>query len=218
MLGLVHKKILDFLRTNAVLTRFIWGIRVHKRIIPPTWDVTTLCLKKAIDSRISETSFRFLDMGCGHLALLGQYVKKTFADAEVLSVDIYPSFAENAQLNVEANGYRVIVKHSNLFDDVDGTFDLMTFNPPYKPEISGDPGEFPLTRFSGVDGFDASRHFLEQAKQRLNKNGKIFLGINCFFLPQSRCVEVIEQCGYQVTEIISAPMNTSRVFVASLTD
>ena len=89
MVGTIYKYFLDQLRSIDSLTHLIWGFRVHNKLQPITWDLSSIVLKKAFDIYTNRDDLHFLDMGCGQVALLGQYFKKTHSSAIVTSVDIY---------------------------------------------------------------------------------------------------------------------------------
>src|SRR5687768_18549234 len=116
--GRAYKRVLDVVRSSPPLTNLIFGIRVPNRIIPFTWDVTTLVLKKAIDRHIPDSGMSVLDMGCGHVGLLAQYVKRTKPSSIVVGAEIYPEFVENAELNARANGLSASFKQSDLYQSV----------------------------------------------------------------------------------------------------
>ncbi len=214
MFGRLYKKGLDFLRSNTVITRQIWGVPVHERMIPWTWDVTSLVLKRAIEEHEPAGRFSYLDMGCGHIALLGQYVKRRRPDARVVAVDLYAEFADNARANVEANGLDIEVHQSDLFTNVEGRFDLITFNLPYKPEALAPPGvAWREATFSGADGADTARRFLAAGQDYLTPAGVVLCGVNCYFLPEPLARDVITRMGWVVDHTVRRRMNTARVFV-----
>lgn len=215
MLGMTYKKCLDAVRSNDRLTSWLWGVRIHRKMIPFTWDVTTLCLKKAFDQMVPTDPFAFLDMGCGHLGLLGQYIKTVRPDASVTAIDLYPEFAENARMNIDANRLDIDVRQGDLYDGIVGKFDVISFNPPYKPDDGSVTLDYHATTFSGIDGMDATRRFLSGAHQFLTDRGRVFLGINCFFVPENICLKVIEEQNFMVDQIVYRRMNTARVFVLS---
>lgn len=200
---------------NDRLTALVWGLPVHRKLRPMAWDLTTICLKKAIDRLAPDGAFRYLDMGCGHIGLLGQYLKKLRPDAEVISADVYTEFVENARHNAARNGLRIEFRQSDLFEAVEGSFDLVSFNPPYVPEALDDTTLYPKATRGGPDGTRVMRRFLEQAAGFLAPEGRIFLGINCFFVPEERCREIIRESGYSVEDVVRRPFNTARVFVLS---
>jgi methylase of polypeptide subunit release factors len=214
MIGKVHKKVLDVLRSNDTVTRWIWGVPIQQKLIPWTWDVTTLVLKRALDESLPVGRFSYLDMGCGHVGLVGQYVKRHRHDASVVSVDLYPAFAENARANIAANDLDIDVRQSDLFSSVSERFDLITTNLPYKPErLAPDGIDWPSTTFSGPDGTDTTRRFLAEAHEHLTPRGVVFLGINCFFLPEAMARDIIAKAGWIVMQTVRRRLNTARVFV-----
>ena len=74
--GLIYKRMLDFLRSSKILLLYFWGIKVEEKIHDYFWDVVTINLKNLIDKQHLEKFNCYLDMGCGHIAILGIYFKK----------------------------------------------------------------------------------------------------------------------------------------------
>ncbi len=74
---------------------------------------------------------RVLDMGtgCGVNAVLAAGVSR-----DVVAVDVNPIAVAAARANAELNGVadRVDVRRSDVFDGVDGDFDLIVFDPPFR--------------------------------------------------------------------------------------
>lgn len=66
-------------------------------------------------------------------------------------------------------------KKSNLFENIKGKFDLIIFNPPYLPQDKLEDKESQIATTGGKKGSEIINEFLNQAKEHLNKNGKIFL-------------------------------------------
>ena len=64
---------------------------------------------------------------------------------------------------------------SDLFENVKWKFDLITFNPPYLPEYEGEDEESRLITTGGKNGHEITERFLKEARQFLNKDGKILL-------------------------------------------
>jgi release factor glutamine methyltransferase len=52
----------------------------------------------------------------------------------VVTVDLNPSAVEAAKANAARNGVadRVVVRRSGVFESVDGRFDLIVFDPPFR--------------------------------------------------------------------------------------
>jgi ribosomal protein L3 glutamine methyltransferase len=78
---------------------------------------------------------------------------------------------------------RLQLIHTDLFEGIEDTYDLIVSNPPYVDEDSMDelPDEYrhepELALESGSDGLDHTRNILEQAAARLNPNGVLLVEI-----------------------------------------
>jgi len=116
----VYVAVLDLLRSSTLLTRVIYGVRVERKILSLNWDLTTIVLKKAIDTEFGAAARDVLDMGCGHLAILGQYIKKRHPESRVTSVDIYQELLDNAALNARENAVAISFVRSDLYENVKG--------------------------------------------------------------------------------------------------
>lgn len=70
------------------------------------------------------------DLGCGN-GLLGIALAKRFPDIELTLADDSLLAVESAIANAEHNGLQATVAHSDLLEDVIGTFDFIVCNPPF---------------------------------------------------------------------------------------
>lgn len=210
--GRAYKRVLDVVRSSPPLTFLVFGIRINKRIIPFTWDVTTLVLKKAIDRAIPDCGKSVLDMGCGHVGLLAQYVKRTKPSSSVTAADIYPEFVENAESNARANGLSVSFTQSDLYESVAGKFDFILFNPPYVP-LTDVQKDYPRSVYGGVEGTDTIQRFLAESRDHLASDGRILLGVNCFHVSEERMKTIIQSHCYTLEAVEKRRFNTARVFV-----
>ena len=113
---------------------------------------------------------KILDMGTG--TGLQAVAAMEDEDNEVLAVDINPEAVEY----VKKKGVNAI--QSNLFEKVEGKFDLIIFNPPYLPEDKREPEDSKLATTGGKKGDEILKQFLSQAKEHLEENGKILLVIS----------------------------------------
>lgn len=102
-----------------------------------------------------------LDMGTGSGILARTMLDK---GSDVTAVDINPE-ASN-EIPEEANFIK-----SDLFENIEGEFDLIVFNPPYLPgeeEIDGSE-----TWRGGEKGTEVTERFLDQASDYLKERGKV---------------------------------------------
>jgi len=120
--------------------------------------------KKAVEE------LKYLDMGCGS-CILAEATSKFFPKNNILCVDINPEAVKLAK----SKCFKAI--KSNLFAKISKKkrFDLITFNAPYLPENKLEDDESKLITTGGEKGDEISLKFIKQAKEHLNKDGKIFL-------------------------------------------
>lgn len=172
-----------------------WPVNNHFENL---WDWTTLVLKKTLIKN-SNINSNYLDVGTGPFAVLAVYSEKKQLFKTITAIDYIPEFIENAKKQDSAD---IAFKNSNLFDQVQSRYNVITFNSPYiikkKGEMLGNfNSNLAEKRWSGgLDGTETINRFLLQAYNHLEKNGVILLGINTFHLPDQICTELINSTNY----------------------
>ena len=210
MNGKLIYKILKYIRSSKIITFFVWRIKIEKYLHDTFWDLTTLVLKKELNQNKEKN--KYLDMGCGQFAILGQYFKKINSYSDVTSTDVYNEFIENSIKNSIQNKNNINILQSNLFSNINEKFDLISFNPPYVPaSTNNEKLEFPNIRYSDLEGIQTAKDFLSEAKKFLTPDGIILLGMNTFYVPQNVCVKLIKDNGYKLEKITKMKFNTSIV-------
>ena len=210
MIGKLIYKILKYIRSSKIITFFVWRIKIEKYLHDTFWDLTTLVLKKELNQNKEKN--KYLDMGCGQFAILGQYFKKINSYSDVTSIDVYNEFIENSIKNSIQNKNNINILQSNLFSNINEKFDLISFNPPYVPASKNNEKlEFPNIRYSDLEGIQTAKDFLSEAKKFLTPDGIILLGMNTFYVPQNVCVKLIKDNGYKLEKITKMKFNTSIV-------
>ncbi len=210
MIGKLIYKILKYIRSSKIITFVVWRIKIEKYLHDTFWDLTTLVLKKELNQNKEKN--KYLDMGCGQFAILGQYFKKINSYSDVTSIDVYKEFIENSIKNSIQNKNDINILQSNLFSNINEKFDLISFNPPYVPaSTKNEKLEFPNIRYSDLEGIQTAKDFLSEAKKFLTPDGIILLGMNTFYVPQNVCVKLIKDNGYKLEKITKMKFNTSIV-------
>lgn len=131
-----------------------------------------------------ELVHRALDLctGSGCLAI---QMAAHYPAAQIEAVDISLDALEVAAVNVEDYGLqeRIQLVHTDLFEGLEGTYDLIVSNPPYvdAESVGALPEEYlhepELALGSGEDGLDATREILLQAAKFLNPRGVLLVEI-----------------------------------------
>ena len=99
-----------------------------------------------------------LDVGCG-IGIMGVSVAKAYPQAKVLMVDVNDRAIELANLNSKNNGLNTLAIHSDLYENVSESFDLIISNPPIRA------------------GKNVVHGVVEKGYEHLNKGGCIYVVI-----------------------------------------
>ncbi len=108
-----------------------------------------------------------IEIGCG-TGLVSLYFKRNGCNIEC--TDINMKAVECTLKNGEANGLKINAYRSDLFENVEGIYDTIIFNPPYLPAENEDPAWD-----GGKTGLEVSERFIVQAYPFLNKGGHIYM-------------------------------------------
>lgn len=153
-----------------------YTIKVDERVLIPRPETETL-VENALKYINSESNVLDLCTGSGAIAIA---VKKQ-TGANVTAVDISNDALTLAKQNAAANGAEINFIESNLFDSVEGEFDVIITNPPYIPtkDINGLQNEVKnfeptLALDGGFDGLDFYRRIANEYKNYLKIGGWLF--------------------------------------------
>jgi release factor glutamine methyltransferase len=141
-------------------------------VVPPEVMPVTRMSHLLGDAVLTEAGAgeRVLDMGTGSGVNAILAARK---GASVLAVDINPHALAAALANAEHNGVadRVTVRYSDVFSEVEGTFDLAVFDPPFRWFRPRDLLESATTD----EGYRAMTTFFRQARQHLAPGGRMLI-------------------------------------------
>ncbi len=144
---------------------------MNTEVYPPDEDSFFLIdfLKKEIGGRKIKTALE-IGTGSGIVSLsISDSVKK------ILGVDINPNAIKTARKNAEKQEIKNIeFIVSNLFENIEGKFDLIFFNPPYLS------GKKDLSCEGGKKGQELIEKFLSEVKNYLNENGEAVILLSSF--------------------------------------
>ncbi|WP_274584629.1 50S ribosomal protein L3 N(5)-glutamine methyltransferase [Neisseria leonii] len=187
-LALIRRRVEERLPA-AYLTRQAWqgdfDFYVDERVIVPRSFIYEL-LGDAVRPWIEhdELVHRALDLctGSGCLAVQMAY---HYPAARIDAVDLSLDALEVAAVNVERYGLadRINLIHTDLFEGLEDTYDLIVSNPPYvdAESVAALPDEYlhepELALGSGSDGLNATRRILARAAEYLNPHGVLLVEI-----------------------------------------
>ncbi len=128
---------------------------------------------------------KVLDVGTGSGVLAETALENT---KDVLAVDINEEAVEYCKKK-NINSIK-----SDLFENVNGKFNLIIFNPPYLPKDEDEDEEIQLVTTGGEKGHEIIERFLKEAKDFLKKEGIILI---VFSTLTGDVESLIEKYGYK---------------------
>jgi release factor glutamine methyltransferase len=137
----------------------------HVQIIESTSDLLGSAVLKEV-----RAEDKVLDMGTG--SGVNAILAATVA-SDVEAVDINPIAVEAARANAERNGVgdRVRVHVSDVFSEVQGRYDLVIFDPPFRWFPAGDWAEAAITD----ENYRALTTFFAEVRDHLTEDGRILM-------------------------------------------
>jgi ribosomal protein L3 glutamine methyltransferase len=154
---------------------------VDERVLVPRSPFAEL-IQKQFEPLLKTQPQRILDL-CTGSGCIGIACALAFPDAEVVLADISPDALEVAKINIAKFdlGDRVSLIQADLFDGVEGTFDLIVTNPPYvaSEEYANLPEEYHREPELGLvtekDGLDIPLRILAAAANYLEPDGLLIM-------------------------------------------
>jgi release factor glutamine methyltransferase len=132
----------------------------------PVSEDTLLVKRNLVEEDLEES---FLEVGVGNAEIS---IKAAKNGAEVTAVDIDPEAVRHARERFKEEGLEAEIFRSNLFEQVEGKYDLIVFNPPYLsgPEV----GDEEMWR-GGETGLELAEEYLEMVSAHLKENGRAWV-------------------------------------------
>jgi len=156
--------------------------KVNEHVLTPRFETEELVEMVTKESKDADILDLCTGSGCIaiSLALLGNPKSVTGSDISEEALEVA---RENGTRLLDDNS-RINWVHSDLFENIDKSFDIIVSNPPYiqtdevlklDPEVCDHEPHLALD--GGVDGLDLYRRIVTEAGNHLNKGGKIFFEI-----------------------------------------
>ena len=170
---------------------------VDKRALIPRYETEIL-----VDLIINDNSNnkKILDIGTGSGAI-SLALSKNLKDYKIIGVDISKKAIDLANENkIKLNINNVEFKESDIFSNIDEKFDIIVSDPPYINKEDFEKLDNKLyyepqnALYGGEDGLYFYKKIIKNAKNFLNKNGKIYLEIG--YYQKNSISNLLEEYGY----------------------
>jgi len=161
---------------------------------------------------------RVLEVGTGEVGVLSLVVARALPWLDVHAVDVNPHFVECAHENAVRNGVRVNFFVSDLFNGVNGDFDVIYSAPPYVPRAWGEAhrhrgGDPNCVWDGGEDGLDLVRRLAADAPAYLAPGGRLLIATSDFYHHPDDVLPAFG--GYDVESRRPSAWNPTRLWVLS---
>lgn len=184
---------------------------VDENVLIPQPD-TEILVEEVIDIAKQKEKTKILDL-CTGSGAIGISIAKNIKNCEIILSDISTYALDVASKNSEKivgvsiarpeiderknKNYKIKIIQSDLFENIQGKFDIIVSNPPYiksdvittlDKEVQNEPI---LALDGGTDGLDIYRKIIEQAYEYLNQDGYLCLEIG--YDQKEEVIKLIEQ-------------------------
>ena len=179
--------------------REVKGAKIEARngVYAPAED--TLLAAEVLLRNITGKELKVAEIGTGTGAL-GIIAAMDGRVSHVIMSDISEDALRCAKENAKSNGVEEKCEFikSNLFDSIDGNFDIIIFNPPYLPD--DDEVRSGKNWWSGgPTGIEITKLFIEQAEAHLKSNG-IIITVESSLADSKTLHDFIEAKGFRIAD------------------
>ena len=191
--------------------------KVNSSVLIPRQDTETL-VEEAL--KVVRPGMRVLDLCTGSGCVIVSILHNV-SDVEGYAVDISKQALNVAKENARLNDVPVLFEHSDLFDNVTGTFDVIVSNQPYictdeiaklMPEVR----DFePMEALDGKeDGLYFYRKIIGHCKQYLNPEGHLLFEIG--YDQGQKVSALMREIGFHDVQVIKDLARKDRVVTGML--
>jgi 16S rRNA (guanine1207-N2)-methyltransferase len=167
----VSKKLSDYLSFSLLSYR---GRETEVAHLPGVFSAGKLDEgTKLLLDHIPYDKKKILDVGCG-AGVIGSIYKSKNSDADVTMSDGSLLAIEATKETIKKNNIEVKIILSDVFENIEGTYDLILCNPPFHTGVATD--------YSFIE------KFAKGAKEHLNPGGEVYIVANSF-LPYKETLE-----------------------------
>lgn len=165
-----------------------------------------LMLESIRDYLNDKNNLQILEMGVG-----SGFIAKQIKGHQVIGADINKHAVEAA----EKIGIKVI--QTNLFENIEGKFDLIYFNPPYLPQDKvSEQLSIDTALYGGKKGYEITHEFLKKLNNHLEENGTCLL-LLCNISKPQLSLDLAESLGFNCQLVNQTYAFPEQLFIYKLT-
>ncbi|WP_103981554.1 peptide chain release factor N(5)-glutamine methyltransferase [Helcococcus massiliensis] len=176
---------------------------VNENVLIPRPE-TELLVEEILKEELKDK--KLLDIGTGSGAIAVSLDLENKDNLQVSACDISKEALEVARVNAEKLGAHLDFIHSDLFENIEGRFDIIVSNPPYISEEDYDKldellyHEPKTALYGGIKGYEIYEKIIDQAKSYLKDQASIYFEIG---YDQGKVIsDLLRENGYHDVKIL----------------
>ncbi len=200
----LYQKISPLIRKNKLINFFLFGFMPIDNKLGEYWDWTTLSIRKMMKKYV-KNNMTILDIGTGPYGVLSLYAILKLKPKSVTGIDHSQILIDNAKKYKDREN--IMFLQSDLFENVEDSFDIILFNAPYidlefGKEIGVLKDTLSTKRWSGGDkGIQTVEKFLFNLPSYLKSDGIAILGVNHFYIEDELIRKTILKAELHLIEV-----------------
>lgn len=211
---------LQYITNNQEFMQLNFYVDDNVLIPQPDTEILVEEVIKICKTYYEEKPIKVLDLctGSGAIAIS---IKKYVDNAEITATDISGNALDIAKKNANLNNVYIKFITSNMFEEINGKYDIIVSNPPYIEKkilktLSKDVQCEPLIALDGgVDGLSFYREISKNAYKYLKKDG--YLALEIGYNQKNSVIDILEKENkYKDIKSIRDLENNDRVIISRL--
>jgi release factor glutamine methyltransferase len=207
------------LASSTFLIKILFNVQIPSEV-NVDFDMTTLLIQHAVNKEI-KSKCKVFEMGVGTGALISNSNAKRFNNM-AFGADISERRVKQSKYISNLNNIKEEFIVSDLFNNVNDSYDYIIFNPPYVPSSIGEKLELNKYKQSsddglawngGLDGMEVITCFLDNVSNYLNINGRVLLGVQGLYISREQIDDSLKSKSLKLISIYKLPLLTSVVYV-----
>jgi methylase of polypeptide subunit release factors len=174
---------------SRLVTRLLFGSWMEPHRAISFWELGTVAMQSALRRDLRD-GMRVLEIGTGPYGVLALWALSTWS-LDLVATDVDEQLVAQAVRTARRNALMLDARCCDLFDGIEGEFDVIWFFPPFTPAATVDAElrrrrttgaeEIRLERLrscGGEGGWELMDRFLAGAPSRLAPEGRVYLSVN----------------------------------------
>lgn len=211
---------LQYITNNQEFMKLNFYVDDNVLIPQPDTEILVEEVIKICKTKYKDKKIKILELctGSGAIAIS---IKKYIENIQILATDISSNALEVAKKNARLNNVEIKFIESNMFEQINGKYDIIVSNPPYieteaLKTLSKDVQCEPILALDGgIDGLSFYREISKNSYKYLKNNG--YLALEIGYNQKNSVIDILEKENkYKDIKCIKDLENNDRVIISKL--